>query len=199
MKFVSASAVIPRNHDKCYTVHEGYLTTQPGEHPTKFVPVGLSSKKQVTYGAGDPWLKVEFQTCPKLPEQAPSLDIYKGRIIVSGSSHTNGTITTPNCVTVSSPTAPNNGPFFLGVKRYASETNPPPSQRWEYGKDFGDVVYWVSPPSRGWVLTGASKGDEVGYTIDSQLNPVVEKGTRRIKLGCTVSCSTFAIKAKNEL
>ncbi|KAG8956176.1 hypothetical protein FRC04_004252 [Tulasnella sp. 424] len=186
----ASAAVVPRASNKCYTVHKGYLATYPGEHPTKFVPVGLNSKKQVTYGGGDSWLQVEFQTCPKLPEQAPNLDMYKGRIIVSGvSSNANGTATATNCVTVSNPTAPAKGPFFLEVKKCASDTNPPASQRWEYGNDFGDVVFW----------TGTSKNDEVGYTDDNESNPVTENGTRRIELGCAVSCSSFSIKTKDQL
>ncbi|KIO19569.1 hypothetical protein M407DRAFT_146893 [Tulasnella calospora MUT 4182] len=173
-----SSVAVPRASSKCHTVHTGYMATFPGENPTKYVAVGLNKKKQVTYGAGDPLFKVEFQTCPKLPEQAPDIDWYKGRIIVSGSN---------NCVTVTNPNG--SEPFFLEVKKCGDNVIPPASQQWEWGNDFGDVVFW----------RGKSKEDEIGYTIDDKSNPVTESGTHRIELGCSNSCSSFAIKPKSQL
>lgn len=58
----------------------------------------------------------------------------QGRIIKSG---------TTDCLTVSNPTAPSGGPFFLELAACQSDTNPPASQQWEYGNDFGAVVFWV--------------------------------------------------------
>ncbi|KAG8958027.1 hypothetical protein FRC00_003134 [Tulasnella sp. 408] len=172
------SAAVSRASSKCHTVHIGYLATFPGDNPSKWIAVGLNKKNQVTYGAGDPLFKVEFQACPKLPEQKPSIDDYKGRIIVSGSS---------NCVTVSNPTG--SAPFFLEVKNCGDDVTPPTSQRWEWGNDFGAVVFW----------RGNSGEDEIGYTIDDKSNPITESGSHRIELGCDQSCSSFGIKPKSKL
>ncbi|KAG8906411.1 hypothetical protein FRC01_008026 [Tulasnella sp. 417] len=129
---VVSSAAVPRASSKCYTVHKGYLATFPGDNPSKWIAVGLNKKKQVTYGAGDPRFKVEFQSCPKLPDQKASIDMYEGRIIVSG---------TNNCLTVTNPNG--SEPFFLTIKKCGSNVIPPASQQWEWGNDFGAVVYWV--------------------------------------------------------
>ncbi|KAG9004789.1 hypothetical protein FRB90_010719 [Tulasnella sp. 427] len=153
-----------------------FKTTENG---TKWVRVGLNKKKQVTYRAGDPPFQVEFQSCPKLIGQDPRIDDYYGRIIVSGSH---------NCVTVTNPNDPEGGPFFLGVEKCGSDTNPSASQQWEWGDDFGPVVFW----------RGKSKLEEIGYTIDDHSNPVVESGTRRIELGCAQSCASFGIRPKKD-
>ncbi|KIO20344.1 hypothetical protein M407DRAFT_245845, partial [Tulasnella calospora MUT 4182] len=173
-----SSATVPRASSKCYTVHKGYLATFPGENPTKWIAVGLNKKNQVTYGAGDPLFKVEYQSCPKLPEQAPKIDMYEGRIIVSG---------TKNCVTVTNPTG--SEPHFLEVSKCGDDTIPPASQQWEWGNDFGAVVFWRGP----------SKEEEIGYLIDNQDNPVTESGTHRLEVGCANSCSSFGIKSKSQL
>ncbi|KAG9043564.1 hypothetical protein FS837_009387 [Tulasnella sp. UAMH 9824] len=173
-----SSASVPRASSKCHTVHTGYLAIFTEDDPSKWIAVGLNKKKQVTYGAGDPLFKVEYQACPKLPEQKPSIDDYEGRIIVSGSS---------NCLTVSNPSG--SAPFFLEVKKCGDNVIPPISQRWEWGNDFGAVVYW----------RGTSGEEEIGYTIDGQDNPVTESGTHRIELGCDQSCASFGIKPKSKL
>ncbi|KAG9004788.1 hypothetical protein FRB90_010718 [Tulasnella sp. 427] len=179
----ASSTAVPRASDKCYTVpsHKGYLSTYPGEHPKKWVAVGLNKKNQVTYGAGDPHFLVEFQACPKVPGgQYPKLNDYNGRIIVSG---------TNKCLTVTNPNGAEGGPFFLVVEKCGSDVNVPASQAWEFGNDFGAVVFWK----------GKSEMDEVGYTDDNKLNPVTEKGTHRIDLGCAKTCSSFGIKTKKDL
>ncbi|KAG8982770.1 hypothetical protein FRB90_006563 [Tulasnella sp. 427] len=180
-------AVIPRADNAtststaCYSVHTGYLTVFPGTQPSKHVPVGLNTQNQVTYGVdSDQKFLVEFQTCPSLPGQAPNLDMYNGRIVKSG---------TTNCVTVSNPTAPDNGPFFLEVAACQSDTQPPASQQWEYGNDFGAVVFWK----------GANENGEIGWMDDGQSNPTVEQGTNRIELGCATSCSSFNITPEDQL
>lgn len=183
----SSAAVLPRadnatsTSSACKSVHTGYLTVFPGEQPSKNIPVGINGQNQVTYGVeADQKFLVEFQTCPKLPDQAGNLDMYNGRIIKSG---------TTDCLTVSNPTAPSGGPFFLELAACQSDTNPPASQQWEYGNDFGAVVFWK----------GATENDEVGWTDDSQSNPVIEQGTSRIELGCANSCSSFNITPEDQL
>ncbi|KAG8982652.1 hypothetical protein FRB90_006643 [Tulasnella sp. 427] len=180
-------AVIPRANNAtststaCYSVHTGYLTVFPGTKPSKHVPVGLNTQNQVTYGVdSDQKFLVELQMCPSLSDQAPNLDRYNGRIIKSG---------TTDCVTVSNPTAPDNGPFFLEVAACQSDTQPPASQQWEYGDDFGDVVFWK----------GAQENGEIGWTDDGQSNPTVEQGTNRIELGCANTCSSFNITPEDQL
>ncbi|KAG8947824.1 hypothetical protein FRC00_008922 [Tulasnella sp. 408] len=176
-----SSTAVPRASSKCHTPgskYKGYMATFPGVDPSKWVAVGLNKSKQVTYGAGDPLFKVEFQECPKVPGDAPDVKWYKGRIIVSGTS---------NCVTVSNPNG--SQPYFLEIKKCGDDTIPPASQQWEWGNDFGDVVFW----------RGKSKEDEIGYTIDDQSNPVTESGTHRIELGCDQSCASFGIVPKSKL
>ncbi|KAG8956177.1 hypothetical protein FRC04_004253 [Tulasnella sp. 424] len=197
----ASSATVPRASSKCHSIgshYKGYLATFPGENPTKWVAVGLNKKDQVTYGASDPL----FEECPKLPEDAPDVKWFKGRIIVSGSN---------NCVTVTNPNDPEGGPFFLAVKKCGDDVIPPASQQWEWGNDFGDVVFWVRSMPEATVIVqlpgekklmhprGKSEGDEIGYTIDDNSNPVTESGTHRIELGCANSCSSFGIKPKSQL
>ncbi|KAG8956179.1 hypothetical protein FRC04_004255 [Tulasnella sp. 424] len=205
----ASSAAVPRASDKCHTVHDGYLAAFLGDNPEKWIAFGLNKKNQVTYGGGDPLFKVEFQSCPKLPGQKGSIDDWKGRIVVSGSS---------NCITVTNPNGPEGGPFFLAVSKCGDNVNPPASQQWEWGNDFGAVVMWVRAKPEATVIvqslgqkklshpvllfliqTGASKEDEIGYTIDAKSNPVTESGTHRIELGCANSCASFGIKPKSQL
>ncbi|KAG8898479.1 hypothetical protein FRC01_010896 [Tulasnella sp. 417] len=184
---VGSSAVVPRaanstsTSSACHSVHTGYLTVFPGDQPSQHIAVGLNTQNQVTYRVeADQKFLVEFQACPNLPDQAPNIDMYNGRIIKSG---------TTDCLTVSNPSAPEDGPFFLELAACQSDTEPPASQQWEYGNDFGAVVFWK----------GASEKDEVGWTDDDQSNPVVEQGTNRIELGCANSCSSFNITPEDQL